>query len=1053
MPATAQGPEDRSNLKDGQDRRQEYSDSCIFRTRYGAIIGLVYPESHMRKWMLAALVAWASVDAGPTYVISTYAGGAPSPLGAAGESLTGFSSVTTDGAGNVYFASEHSVFKIERAGTLTRVAGNARAGYAGDGGPATDAQLHMPYTIPAGLAVDASGNLYIGDQGNARIRRVAPNGMITTFLGVTGSPAGIAFDRAGNLYVAINQLPPRILKLTPAGTMTKIAGNGPSGFSGDGGPGTQAQLDFPSGLAVAADGSVYVSDMMNNRVRKISPQGIITTVAGTGVSGFSGDGGPAVSAQLRQPHGLAIDASGNLYIATNSRVRRITPQGIISTVVGDGTYRHDGDNGPATRASLAGATWVAVNNDGELFVTEEHHLRKVTRDGVITTIAGEGAGGRAGTSLKPLNPIDVAVDGGGSVFVADKYMVRKVAPDGRMTIIAGNPAVDVAIAVDNAGNLYVADPSESCIRKISPAGAVLLEIGCPSDTNGPAVRLAGPHGIALDGAGNLFVADSGANRIRRISTDGTVTVVAGSGRAGYSGDGSAALRAQLNFPTDILVNAAGEIYIADTLNHCIRKVAADGIISTVAGSAISGFSGDGGSAVEAKLSRPHGLALDAAGDLYIADTANNRVRKIWFKRPPPETFVSNLYRRILSTPPGATMTTAAGNGRYDYSGDGGPAVGASITVPRAVAIDQAGNLLIGDFDNNRLRRVSPDGIISTVVSDIDGPRSLTIDRANNVYIADARNYSIRTLSAAGAQTRLPGGRPFGRGDYGMYEEPQEGGPAATAIIGSPNAIAADGSGNVYIADSENNRVRKIWANGILSTVVGFRDRGFSGDGEPAAHAQINGPNGVAADRAGNIYIADGYNARIRKVSAAGIITTVAGIGVAGHSGDGGPATRAHISIQAMQGPPPTGIAVDAQGNIYFAETYANRVRRIAPNGIITTVAGRASETYNVGDTVIEKGGFAGDDGPATAAWLASPHGIAVLNEALFIADTGNNRIRRVAGGIITTIAGNGGRGFTGDGGPGPNAEVYVPTGVAVDARGKVYIATSGNKAIRVLEPR
>ncbi len=336
---------------------------------------------------------------------------------------------------------------------------------------------------------------------------------------------------------------------------------------------------------------------------------------------------------------------------------------------------------------------------------------------------------------------------------------------------------------------------------------------------------------------------------------------------------------------------------------------------------------------------------------------------------------------------------------------------------------------------------------------MNGIRSLAIDGANNVYLADARNYAIRKLSPAGVMTTMAGARPFGGRIVGSYGEPQDGGPAATAMIGSPKALAADAGGNVYFVDAADNRVRRVWANGIIGTVVGFRDRGFSGDGGPAAKAQINGPNGIAVDSAGNIYVADGYNARIRKVSATGIITTVAGTGVAGHSGDGGPATRAQISIQAMQGSPPTGIAVDSQGNIYFAETYVNRVRRIAPNGIITTVAGKASETYKVGETVMEKGGFAGDGGPATAAWLWSPQGLAVLADALFIADTGNNRIRRVSGGLITTIAGNGGRGYTGDGGPAPDAEVYYPTGVAVDARGRVYIATSGNQAIRVLEPR
>jgi sugar lactone lactonase YvrE len=563
---------------------------------------------------------------------------------------------------------------------------------------------------------------------------------------------------------------------------------------------------------------------------------------------------------------------------------------------------------------------------------------------------------------------------------------------------------------------------------------VLSEI-CPDYGGNATVALANPHGLALDEAGNVFVANTGTNSILKIAPGGTLTEIVGTVFHEHPRRGQAMLDQQLNYPTDVVVNQAGELYVADTLNHRVRRVAKDGTVATVVGTGVAGFSGDGGPALSARLNRPYGLTLNAAGDLYIADTANNRVRKV--------SFGSAARPRI---------TTVAGNGRYASSGDGGRATNASITVPRAVAVDRAGNLLIGDFDNNRLRRVSADGIISTVdaVTGVNGIRSLAVDRANNVYLADSRNYAIRKLSPAGVMTTLPVAGRFGGRTAGSYKEPQDGGPAATAWIGSPTAIAADPAGNVYFVDVDDSCVRKISAAGIISTIVGS-EHGFSGDGGPAVKAWINRPVGVAADDHGNIYIADGYNARIRKVSATGIITTIAGTGVAGHSGDGGLATRAQISILAE--PMPTGIAVDAHGNIFFAEPGLNKVRRIAPSGIITTVAGKNSDSYRFGDSVFENGGFAGDGGPATAAWLKWPRGIAVLGDALFIADTGNNRIRRVSGGIITTIAGTGGGAYTGDGGPATNADVYYPIDVAGDARGRIYIAASGNKAIRMLEPR
>ena len=358
------------------------------------------------------------------------------------------------------------------------------------------------------------------------------------------------------------------------------------------------------------------------------------------------------------------------------------------------------------------------------------------------------------------------------------------------------------------------------------------------------------------------------------------------------------------------------------------------VIVTVAGSRNAGFSGDGGPAISATLDYPTSVAVDSTGNLFIADLSNNRIRKV-------------------ST--GGIITTVAGNGPScrpslcgGFSGDGGPATSATMNQPHVVAVDASGNLFITDSLNNRIRKVSTSGIITTYAG--SGP--------------------------FGIITTGPGCNPYFYCTTGSFSG--DGGLATSATMNEPNGVVVNASGNLFIADTLNYRIRKVSPTGIVATVAGDGNRDFSGDGGPATAASMDiDYGGVAVDAAGNLYFSDTDNQRVRKVSPSGIITTVAGNGNPGFSGDGGPATSA-----SLQGP--FGIAVDATGNLFIADTSNNRIRKVSTSGIITTVAGSGNA------------GFSGDGGPATSASLDTPLGVTVdASGNLFISDSGNNRIREV----------------------------------------------------------
>jgi sugar lactone lactonase YvrE len=748
-----------------------------------------------------------------------------------------------------------------------------------------------------------SGSLYLSFWffGLASLTGLAQSSIIRTYAGpslpVNGSqaltqtigvPQAVSADGAGGFYISSNQN--RIYHVTSDGTLTIVAGTGIVGYSGDNGPASSAQFNYVQGVTVDGAGNVFIADSKHNRIRKVTPAGTITTVAGSGGWGSGGDGGPAVSAQFSGPRGLAVDQAGDLFIADadNHEIRMVTPSGVISTVAGNGTGGFSGDGGPATSAQLDYPVAVAVDPAGNIFIADQHNnrIRMVTSAGVITTVTGStagfsGDGGPAG-SARISYPGGVAVDRVGNLFIADSgnNRIRMVTTAGVISTVAGNGtvgssgdggpansaqlAVPVDVSIDGSGNLFIADQGNYRIRQVSPAGVISSVAGRPDDGGSPdSAQFFFPNTVVVDRAGNVFVADTDIHRIRKITPGGIITTVAGNGSAGFSGDGGPATSAQLWYPAAIAVDAAGNLFIADTRNGRIRKVAPDGIITTVAGGGSSGSGGDGGPATSALIAEPSGIAVDGAGNLFIGETAANRVRQI--------------------TPTGL-ISTVAGNGTRGFSGDGGPATSAQLAFPTGIAVDASGDLFIADSINNRIRLVTPNGIISTM---------------------------------AGTGTSGFGG---------------DGGPAAAAPLSYPQSVAVDAAGNLFIADTNNQRIRRVTPDGIISTVAGNGTYGFAGDGGAAAAAQITSPYSIAVGSGNTLFIADTFSNRIRQVFSPGVSYAIADRG-----GTSGTTTGNSASIQTGYG-------------------------RIQPSAGSATPAGLAIFGYHSGKYLISEAGV-----PATAA--------------------------------------------------------------------------------------
>jgi sugar lactone lactonase YvrE len=773
-----------------------------------------------------------------------------------------------------------------------------------------------------------------------------------------------------------------------------IAGNGSEGYSGDGGPATEAQVNQPYASVLDASGNLYFTDATNNVVRKVTAAtGVITTFAGNGISGYSGDNGPANSAQLSFPLGLAFDNAGNLYIGDygNNVVRKVVmATGIMTTIAGNGTAGFSGDGGPATAAEISYPRGLATDNAGNLYIADgSGSIRKVTaQTGVITTVAGSQQFGYSG-------------DGGPATAAA--------------------LALPSAVATDSAGNLYIADTDNNVIRKVNANTGIITTVagngfdagtfgsGGYTGDGGPAINaeLSSPFGVALDSVGNLYISDTSNRVIRMVTaTSGIISTVAGNGSGCNSlgGDGGPATSAGFCFPEGVTVDAAGDLYIADAGASRVREVrvsslppsaqAAAPVFSVPSGTysgpqTVTISDSTPGAAIYVTLD---GSTPSTAGQGYlgpISVTGGVTVKAIavapgYIASQP----VTAAY--TIAAQPTAIIATAVGDGVSGFYSGGGSPGSAQFGSLTGIAIDRSGNLFFADAGNNVVWEVTAKGGQISVVAgagppgtgnnnglqfnvQLNAPAGLAVDGSGNLFIADTNNNVVRKVAAGtGLITIYAGGA-----QNGTPQDVGDGGPATSARLSLPNGLAVDSAGNLYIADNGDDRVRFVAASsGVITTVAGNGSGGSTGDGGPAVSATVGGPQALALDSSGNLYIALPGLGLVRKITTStGLISTVAGYGNQGSSGDGGAALKAEIY--------PQGLAVDATGNLYISDPAA--IREVsAGTGVISRVAGNGYF------------GYSGDGDSATVAEINSPQGIAFdASGNLYLADQNNYRVRKV----------------------------------------------------------
>jgi len=703
-------------------------------------------------------------------------------------------------------------------------------------------------------------------------------GMQGSSLAINSSmrPESVAVDSAGNVYIA-DEASSVIRKVDSNGNISTVAGNNSFSYSGDNGPAIAAGLSRPSGIFVDSLGNLFIADSGNNVIRKVDhTTQIITTVAGGGAgcagqTDSLGDGCMATSAIVPQPNAVAVDSFGNFFLSdtTNKIVRKVDTNGVITVYAGGGSGSTHGDGSPAINAYINGPAGLVVDGTGNLYIADsiDNIVFEVDTSAqhLITRVAGgtdcpgrlDGYGDGCVATQSELNsPEGVFIDGSGNLFIADMFnqIVRRVDHSTQIiTIVAGGGATPTTCtgATDNLGDGCLATQSKLVI----------------------------PQGVAADTNGNVFIADTGDSYIRRVGSNAIITIYAGNGTSTLGGDNGQATAASIGMPFGVSVDAANHILIADQLNNVIREVDAGGIITTIAGGGstyvvVPGSTDtwcDGCLALQAILQGPTGVAENSSGDFFIADQGHDLVRR-----------VDHTSLMITAAAGGGPYPPDACNGAVDSVGDGCLATQAYVSLPTSIALDTNGNLLVPDPGNNRVRRVDHATQIITSIAGTgnaqfsgDGglatnaglsPSSVVQDPAGNLYIADTGNNRIRKVDTNGYISTVAGGGINPSTCSGSVDALGDGCLATQAILNQDYGVAVNSVGDLFIADHNTHRVRRVdHATQIITSFAGNGRNGFSGDNGSAASAQLNSPSGVFVDTLGNVYIADEVNNRIRKV--------------------------------------------------------------------------------------------------------------------------------------------------------------------------------------------
>lgn len=671
----------------------------------------------------------------------------------------------------------------------------------GDGGPATQAYLRNPNAV----AVDAAGNTFILDANNLRIRKVDPAGVISTVVTLNRFCTDMALGRDGSFYLASTGL---IFRVSPAGTVTSLAGTGTFGAEGGDGLATTILVGSTSGIALDGEGNVYWAE--SSRVRKVTMStGLVTTVAGTaGSFAYNGDNRPATSAFLWNPSGLAVDGQGNLYIAdaSNRRIRKVT-NGTIQTIAGNGGFARPNDTALASTSPIGVVQRLTVDHDGVVYFTDSSNQFVMK----ILPIPG--------TTLATIN------------WVAGSAVSRGLA-DG--PALSSNLLSPVGLALTPSGDVVVAESGTNRVRRVS--GNNLTTIAGRfrfGGDGGPAVSavLSSPSTVTVDSEGNVYVADSQNYRIRKIDRRGIITTVIGNGNPFPLAEGIGGATTSLGTMTALAVDRASNLLLAVGLR--LYKVTPFGQVSLVAGTGINSDAGDGGPAVSAVFRSISALAVDREGNIFVADSQANRVRKI-----------SASDSKIFAF---------AGSGVRGFSGDGGLATGATLAGVSALGVDSVGSVYISDTANYRIRMVTPSGLISTIAGNgtfgapLDeaqsrgapffNPSGMVFDSSGNLFVSSSNFSFTFKVEPSGIVRRISGGGSV----------PPADGVLATSAQGfTSGGIAIDSSGDLYLPQSFAGVVYKL----VRNSVSDFRASGGSNQSGPVGSSLSQALRVTVAGRAG-----------------------------------------------------------------------------------------------------------------------------------------------------------------------------------------------------------